>query len=314
MTTPEVAAGETPTVHVAPELRCSAQWLRDDLPAWGTASRAAFWVALEQSGPWGNKALTQSHLDPQLGELLENTCSEAGGRAVLIRRPGRHVDISDASRTLLVAGGLAGPRPWLGRTTIGDPGDALALLQLGEDLAHGPLPEWLTPTEPVLAVCTNAKRDQCCALSGRGLIHDLGPDLAPRIWEVTHLGGHRFAPTALVLPSGQTLGRLTPDLARQALAAADAGRLVDAGPLHDRGRSHLEPLQQVIDVWARGRGLDIDLAHAPVSPLGGDQWLVQAGGHLVRVARQTGDDELPSSCGASLVPVARWTLEEEDHG
>ena len=32
------------------------------------------------------------------------------------------------------------------------------------------------------------------------------------VWECTHLGGHRFAPTALVLPTGYSYGRLDQEL------------------------------------------------------------------------------------------------------
>ena len=53
---------------------CSTQW--DALPAWGTATQARFWVAVEQSGPWGRDALTESHLDPDLGARLGAAASE----------------------------------------------------------------------------------------------------------------------------------------------------------------------------------------------------------------------------------------------
>ncbi|MFF9667034.1 sucrase ferredoxin, partial [Streptomyces althioticus] len=46
------------------------------------------------------------------------------------------------------------------------------------------------------------------------------------VWEVTHLGGHRFAPTMLVLPYGYAYGRLTPESAKDVLAATAAGHMV----------------------------------------------------------------------------------------
>ena len=43
----------------------------------GLAPHAAAWVALEQAaGPWGRKAFTESHLDPDLGRRLEATAAE----------------------------------------------------------------------------------------------------------------------------------------------------------------------------------------------------------------------------------------------
>ena len=99
------------TTQIPAAERCSAQWLRDDLPAWVTASRANFWIALEQPGPWGAKALTESHLDPDLGRHLETTCSQSGGRAVLIRHFGRHVDTGEGPFQVFIAGGLAAGTP-----------------------------------------------------------------------------------------------------------------------------------------------------------------------------------------------------------
>jgi len=56
-------------------------------------------------------------------------------------------------------------------------------------------------------VCTNGRRDVCCGRSGTALFSDArrsGVDDRPwvRLWRTSHLGGHRFAPTTLVLPDG----------------------------------------------------------------------------------------------------------------
>lgn len=105
-------------------------------------------------------------------------------------------------------------------------------------------------TKPLIAVCTHGVRDRCCALFGLEIVHALrsharGDDVEVR--EASHLGGDRFAPTAIVLPSGHTYGHLDP---------ADAGALLDAAcggaPLRDRFRGSLwrDPLEQLADVAA----------------------------------------------------------------
>ena len=308
------------TTQIPAAERCSQQWRRDDLPAWGTASRADFWIALEQPGPWGAKALTESHLDPELGKHLEETCSDAGGRAVLIRRPGRHVDTGDGPFTVFIAGGIAAGRPWLGRTQLQSHYDVMELLSLEKDLGHASLPEWLTASDPILAVCTNARRDQCCALEGRQLLAHLAEDdraedeLAARLWEVSHLGGHRFAATALVLPTGQSLARVDVDQARAALDAAALGLPLAAGALHDRGLGHLPGHLQVADAWARAQHLPGVRPGAEAEQVDADTWQVRLSGHSVRVARSSGPDELTSSCGKDVVPVERWSLTESRHG
>ena len=299
------------TTQIPAGERCSAQWLRDDLPAWGTASRANFWVALEQPGPWGAKALTESRLDPQLGEHFESTCSQAGGRAVLIRRPGRHVDTGAGPFRVFIAGGLAADAPWLGSTRLASSYDVIELLSLGDDLGHGPLPEWLDAADPILAVCTNARRDQCCALEGRHLLQQCQG--LENLWEVSHLGGHRFAATALVLPTGQSLARMNPLMAADALSAAAQGRPLAAGALHDRGLGHLPNHLQVADAWARAAGVPHPVTMSE-EQLDEVTWLVEVAGRALRVARSDGPDELSSSCGKDTVPVVRWTLTQVHDG
>jgi hypothetical protein len=117
-------------------------------------------------------------------------------------------------------------------------------------LAAGSHRDWGAPDpDPLLLVCANGRRDRCCGHSGGRLADELwrGP-LAHRVLTCTHLGGHRFAPTALLLPSGSLHGRLDAASARGLLAAAARGS-VPAGNL--RGFSTLDEPEQVADAHAR---------------------------------------------------------------
>ena len=102
-------------------MECSTAW--DGLPAWGTAAQASFWVALEQPGPWGRDALTESHLDVAVGNALAGAASGSGGRVLLIRRPGHHADAHvPGPRRVFIAGGLAST-PWLLAADVMDPAE-----------------------------------------------------------------------------------------------------------------------------------------------------------------------------------------------
>ena len=169
-----------------PRSSCSSAW--NALSAWGTATRAGFWVALEQPGPWGRDALTQSHLDRALGARLNASSAGAGGRVLLIRAPGAHSDrTGTAKRRVFVAGALAG-RPWLLSGHVEDPAEleALpwhALSTSSADAVLASLP-WLRPTgEPVLLLCTNSKLDVCCALQGRPVAHAVALQRPGQVWE-----------------------------------------------------------------------------------------------------------------------------------
>jgi Sucrase/ferredoxin-like len=209
---------------------CSASSARLGEPLAGTAPVAGRWLAIEQPGPWGARALTGSHFPTELGRALNLKADAAGVRIAMIRRPGQHAEHDPAAPRRVF---LADTRP--GRIALWSwsTPDPATLLDLDFDVPGKPEYE----AGPLLLVCTNAKRDACCALLGRALSGWLAEDPetdADAVWESDHLGGHRFAPTAVVLPSGYVYGRLDGPAARQTLREAAAGRI---GAQHCRGRS-----------------------------------------------------------------------------
>ena len=97
-------------------------------------------------------------------------------------------------------------------------------------------------------VCTNGARDPCCARLGAGVAAALERARAGRVYECSHLGGHRFAANLLVLPDGLCFGRLDVRSALALVEDLDAGRL----PLeHFRGRSSYAPEQQAAEILVR---------------------------------------------------------------
>ena len=200
------------------------------------------------------------------------------------------------------------------------------------DAAHGQLPPWGTKDDaPLLLVCTNSRRDRCCAIEGLPLAEGLaaGPH-ARRVLEVNHLGGHRFAPTAMLLPSGNVFGRLDLATATEVLDAAATGRI---GAMdHLRGRTSAAPPAQSAAIAVR-RGFDVDglddidvlrrvgehVTPVPLSYVGDDgsdtadlevrhvdgrTWTVR----VRRVASALPDRA--ESCGKTAVPVVSWVADE----
>ena len=120
-----------------------------------------------------------------------------------------------------------------------------------EDLADTPIVEFGAPlSDPIFLVCTNGKRDACCALRGRALVGALAAEHGERVWECTHLGGHRFAGNLVCLPDGIVYGRVTAaDGPRLASAYLDG--IVDAARM--RGRSAWPAAAQVAEQALRER-------------------------------------------------------------
>ena len=117
--------------------RCSAQWDGASEPAWGSAAPATFWLALEQSGAWGSRALVESRLDRRLGAALEASCARVGGRALLIRTISDHHFAGDQPRHVLLSGGMPAGRPWLISGLVSDPARLLRV-----PWAARPGPRW----------------------------------------------------------------------------------------------------------------------------------------------------------------------------
>ncbi|HET8600272.1 MAG TPA: sucrase ferredoxin [Segeticoccus sp.] len=309
---------------------CSVQWDAAAASAFGTASTARFWMALDQPGPWGRDAARQSHLDPRVGDALATRCADEGGRFILVRRPGGHADQHQAGgpadqhhagghRVFL---GWAESDPWLLTGQVADPAALLdrvdwpALAAGDHERVVEGWPE-LSPAPPVLLVCTNAKRDVCCAVRGRPVALAAAAERPGRVWECSHTGGHRYAPTGVLLPHGQTLARLDRARAVQVVDRAAEGELPQGavGSAYDRGRSALAPPGQAAESHVRALLGETSLTalSTTLKPAGEDTWRAEVAHRdgrrwQVDIHRETGPEELPASCGKAAGPVVRWQL------
>ncbi len=286
-------------------------------PIAGTAATATTWLLVEQPGPWGAKALTQSHLDPVLGRALETAAKGTGVRVALIRRPGRHADCGTAAERQVYAAHTVPGNVWLRAATITDPEQLLELdfaaLGMGDHHTFDSALQGRPHTgDPLALVCTNGKRDRCCALLGRPLAAELAASGVEGVWEVTHLGGHRFSPTLLVLPYGYAYGRAQAHAVKEVLHGVQEGRIVVEGC---RGNSAWErPAQAAELAVRRAIGEDAAQALSVVRTSGAaPHWEVTVahrdGRHWrVGVAQGTSLPPRPESCGSVLGSPARMDV------
>ncbi|QEV20690.1 sucrase ferredoxin [Streptomyces alboniger] len=283
-----------------------------DEPLAGTAATARTWLLVEQPGPWGAKALTSSHLAPEVGRALERAAEGTGVRVALIRRPGRHADCHAPPRHEVYVAHTAPGHTWVRSEVVEDPRRLLdldfAALGAGDHGGFG------TPYmgAPLALVCTNGKRDRCCALLGRPLAAELAAAGEEGAWEITHLGGHRFSPTLLVLPYGYAYGRTGAHAVKEILEAVRAGRVIAEGC---RGNSAWERPGQAAELAVRtSTGEDAAGVLAVVAAEGAaPRWEVtvaHADGRRwrVTVAQGTSRPPRPESCGAALGTPARMDV------
>jgi hypothetical protein len=178
-------------------------------PLGATASRVDRWFLIEYRTLWTRDAFAGSGLSDQVkAHLREQVRSVDNGRLLFIRRPDRR-----RAETLLAfaADSRAGSEHLRGFEL--EAHDDLRGLDLTDTAAGMPI------DHPLFLVCTHGKHDPCCARQGRPLYDGVCEEVETNwVWQVTHIGGDRFAGNLVCLPEGIYYGRAERE---------DASRLVD---------------------------------------------------------------------------------------
>ncbi|MBU6245677.1 MAG: hypothetical protein KGP12_10740 [Actinomycetales bacterium] len=294
---------------------CSTRSRQVGEPLAGTAPRADAWVVLEQPGPWGARALRDADLPAGLGAILADAAASTRVGILLARHPSRPARQADGRRHAWVAD----VRPGSERLHHGLLDDISSVADWDfAGLATGDLPTLDGPSaDPLLLACTQGGRDACCATIGRPLLAAVHEHLGVQqhlAWEASHIGGHRFAPTLLVLPTGAVYGRLDPAAAVSALRACADGRITGDGL---RGRTGLSPQEQVAEIAVRAHLggesalADFEVRESP-APDGTDAEVTarHADGRFwtVRLRHERLDALRPESCGGDPRPVHAWQV------
>ncbi|MFM1966138.1 MAG: hypothetical protein RL134_1863 [Actinomycetota bacterium] len=260
-------------------------------PLSGTAPRARWWWLIEVPGAWGRKAIADCRVP-----AVRSLSSDEDRRVLLVRRPGRH-PATDARSPL---------RVWIAGALPDDPPPRIAIADDPDEIRQwpieGPASAVADPDAPILAVCTNSSRDACCGIDGRALVTSLSASSG--VWECSHLGGHRFAPTALLVRSGLVYGRLTEPIARHLLVH---------GPDPEtsawiRGRSALEPAIQAAEAHLLARGTRPDVAGVHVEHQAPDRARVTFSGHGSLELSLVSGEPRPASCGAAPEAWSAWRV------
>jgi hypothetical protein len=175
------------TVVEAPDLRCTAQARLAGPGPSATAGSATAVALVEVPLPWPKDvaeavpevAAAAAAIGARLQAIVPDPARLAGGEVLVVlhRSPGDRFRGYERHEVTV---------------PVGEVPDALRALARGAASA---------PALDVL-VCTHGARDRCCGSLGTTLHRSLTSPDAVRVHRTSHLGGHRFAPTALLLPSG----------------------------------------------------------------------------------------------------------------
>lgn len=273
--------------------RCTAAASLAGEPMVGTAPEDASYLLVEYAGAWGRKAVAESRLPVEVRDRLEGL----DARVLLIRRHG----------------GTSGPGVRIFTVQVTPEGctietgllrEAGDLLRLDLDrVAAGDHLGLTAYTHDLHLVCTNGRRDLCCAELGRPVAAALAARWPEETWEVTHLGGHRFASTMLHFPSALCLGRLDAESAELAVEEIQAGR----HPVgFSRGRVGVSEPAQVAQVHVvEQTALDTLGAVTVLEEERGVVRLAAAGREWQVAVRTTRSEPRRQSCGETHQKPAR---------
>jgi hypothetical protein len=210
----------------------------------GTASRIDAWVLIEYPGTWGRKAFEESEIpEPVKRHVADSLSGTPNASVKLIRQPARREE--QGLSCFVARSDEADPR--LYRFQL-DSYDGLLALDLAALLTGDAAYQDALTEEKLMLVCTNGRRDLCCARYGVVAYDALAEPGGDVVWQSSHLGGHRFAANVACLPHGLIHGRI---------GAGQGQTFVDVYFSNQvlletyRGRSCYEPLAQVADYFLR---------------------------------------------------------------
>ena len=223
---------------------CALQSQETAQEIFGTAvAETTVWLFLEYVEPWTPKSVTDNNLPETVQDWLQGQVSAiAQSRVVFIKKSSQtpaafhfYVGISREADQRLYRFQVANY-------------EALLDLDVAGILADGAAFEANLSDEQLYLVCTNGKRDRCCAKFGLPVYEAMTQIEGASVWQCTHLGGHRYAPVVGVFPAGLYYRVIEPEDGAALVAATQAGEL----RLNDyRGRNCYIGVVQAADYFLR---------------------------------------------------------------
>jgi hypothetical protein len=283
--------------------------LANDEPMVGTAAHHRVWILLEYAGIWTNKAIFDNSLPPEVNAYLQQQLAMIPqAEALFIKQRQRantatvRLFVADLRSKPVVYGfELGGYDELMGVEIAG-------ILNGAEDgSAH-------LHHDPLYLVCTNGKRDLCCAKFGLPVYQTFSDQVGEQAWETTHIGGHRYAPTLISFPDGICYGRVAPSDVNDIIQAEKDGQLL---PHLLRGQAALPPEVQAATHFLREQTGDLALtawAWQGTEVMGELTYRItlkrQSNNevHVVTVQRENIPAPTPVGCNGKVKPVPRFSL------
>ncbi len=271
------------------------------VPLMGTATRGDIWIMLEYPGRWEARAFDDSSLPPAVKTRIASIApQDRTARTLLIRKPSS--DHGAGIRCFIAQVDPLAPRLYEYHLERYEDLLEMDLASLAAGETHDPDHLRL---DPLYLVCTNGRRDRCCARFGPAVYQALADDAGQAVWQSSHIGGHNQAPIMLFFPYGVNYGRTTPLEASRLVQAFRQNQVVLH---HYRGRvcfpSHIQAAEHF---WREQTGV-LDLPGCQIVDVvenGPNRWAVTVCAldgsqvHPIQLERRVSDCAIPVSCSGS---------------
>ncbi len=282
----------------------------------GTFKPADTFFLIESSlpdyGGWNGEAVKSAATGGPFAPILAHLQSAPRTKVLFIRRPQ-----SQALNFYIALTNQAAPRIYQASLAAYDELLQLDISSLAADETPRINGRDLDEIDELYIVCTNGRHDPCCAAHGAPVYHELVAQAgAERVWQTTHIGGHRMAATLIAFPQGIVYGHVDPpdvealvtnQRAGYLLAHKYRGRGAYAGHALDAAAHQaVGAAEAVIRERARQYRLD-DLRLQEVQVLGADRQRVafldaDGGLHCAEVTTGLSAPRL-TSCGDAPKPM-----------
>ena len=161
---------------------------------------------LPEYGGWGGGIVKAASASGEFASYMRHLQAAPRAKILFIRRP-----LADEKNVYIAVTNQ--PEPKIYHAALSNYAELLELdiASLAEPGAPRIKGREMTEIDELYTVCTNGRHDPCCAAYGAPVYQQLtrhaGDD---RVWQTTHIGGHRMAATLIAFPQGIVYGHVDP--------------------------------------------------------------------------------------------------------
>lgn len=216
---------KTATPKAGPQSLCSQLAFKYKEPLHGTAAHFRALILLEYNAHWEERVVKKGHIPAAVRIHLETWLKQTPASRICFIKRGK-------PKTGPLQCYLINPAPGQQAMKALELDQYEALLDIDLEAEFKKLTESKNAAsgeklqaEPLYLICTHASRDRCCGIYGLPLYRELLKRYPDQTWQISHIGGHRWAPNLVIMPHGMYHGYVYPETLDPILEATQAGKI-----------------------------------------------------------------------------------------